>query len=259
MLFRTIKKIAVLVFLCISLFRPAFTEAEEDLVSLIREVKPSIVAVGTYYFNDKPKVKFYGTGFVIKDGGIVVTNHHVINQIIEKKIVERLRIFHDALPNTGIETIILAEDKTHDLALLKIKGEKLPPFKLGDSKTAREGEAVAFTGYPVGLVLGLNPTTHVGIISAIAPILLPSPTARAIKSDLIAYLRNPYDIFQLDATAYPGNSGSPVYLRRNGQVIGVINMVFVKGKKEHVLKEPTGITYAIPIEHVKTLLMKVNQ
>lgn len=248
------QKIFFLILACLTLFQPIQSRAEKNLVSLISEVKPGIVAIGTYYFNDIPKVRFYGTGFVVGRGGRVVTNHHVVEQIEEKNAVDRLRVFHETLPDTGIEAGVVEKDATHDLAILGIKAGKLSSLRLGDSKKVREGQAVAFTGYPIGLVLGLNPTTHVGIISAIAPILIPSPTARAIKSELIAYLRNPYDIFQVDATAYPGNSGSPVYLRDTGEVIGVINMVFVKGKKEHVLKEPTGITYAIPIDHVKKLL-----
>jgi hypothetical protein len=53
----------------------------------------------------------------------------------------------------------------------------------------QEGEEVAFTGYPIGLVLGLHPSTHAGIISAISPIVLPSPTARTIKKEMVELLR----------------------------------------------------------------------
>ena len=67
------------------------------------------------------------------------------------------------------------------------------------------------------------------------------------------HLSEPWDIFQIDATAYPGNSGSPVYRVSTGKVIGVVNKVFVKGKKEHALTAPTGITYAIPADFIKTL------
>jgi S1-C subfamily serine protease len=233
---------------------PKRQAAGNDLVSVVRAVKPGVVAVGTHYFNDVPKTRFYGTGFVVGDGRQVVTNEHILAQVQENRALNRLRIFHPEIHSKGIEATVLARDETHDLALLAIQGTRLPPLSLGNTSTVQEGQAVAFTGYPIGLVLGLNPTTHAGIISAISPILLPSPTARAIKKDLIPYLRNPFDIFQIDATAYPGNSGSPLYRSSTGEVIGVINMVFVKGKKEHILKEPTGITYAIPIEHVKALM-----
>ena len=61
-------------------------------------------------------------------------------------------------------------------------------------------------------------------------------------------------MFQLDATAYPGNSGSPVYDPATGEVIGVVNMVFVKGTKEAALAQPSGITYAIPSRYLIELL-----
>ena len=54
--------------------------------------------------------------------------------------------------------------------------------------------------------------------------------------------------------AYPGNSGSPVYDVESGEVIGIINMVFVKATRESALSQPSGITYAIPVNHLQSLL-----
>ena len=59
-----------------------------------------------------------------------------------------------------------------------------------------------------------------------------------------------------DGTAYPGNSGSPVYDPETGDVIGIINMVLVKGTKESALSQPSGITYAVPSRHLQSLLEK---
>ena len=67
-------------------------------------------------------------------------------------------------------------------------------------------------------------------------------------------LKNVSLIYQLDAIAYPGNSGSPLYDPQTGEVIGVINKVLVKDTKESALASPTGISYAIPIQFVNTLL-----
>jgi S1-C subfamily serine protease len=61
-------------------------------------------------------------------------------------------------------------------------------------------------------------------------------------------------VFQLDATAYPGNSGSPLFDPATGEVVGIVNMVFVKGTKEAALAQPSGITYAIPSQHLLELL-----
>jgi S1-C subfamily serine protease len=63
-----------------------------------------------------------------------------------------------------------------------------------------------------------------------------------------------FNIFQLDATAYPGNSGSPVFNPESGEVIGVINMVFIKSTREAALSNPSGITYAIPVNFLTELL-----
>ena len=59
-------------------------------------------------------------------------------------------------------------------------------------------------------------------------------------------------------TAYPGNSGSPVYHIESGEVVGVINKVFVSQGKESALSAPSGISYAIPVKHVDALLKKRN-
>ena len=116
----------------------------------------------------------------------------------------------------------------------------------------------AFTGYPLGAVLGLYAATNRGIISAITPIIIPASHGQRISTGLIKHLQKPYLVFQLDATAYPGNSGSPLYDLSTGHVIGVINMVFVKGKKESAITDPSGITYAIPVSYARKMLNKLG-
>ena len=59
---------------------------------------------------------------------------------------------------------------------------------------------------------------------------------------------------QLDAIAYPGNSGSPLFDIERGEVVGIINMVFVKGTKEAALSAPTGISFAIPAKYLDALV-----
>jgi S1-C subfamily serine protease len=63
-------------------------------------------------------------------------------------------------------------------------------------------------------------------------------------------------VFQLDGTAYPGNSGSPLYDPETGIVYGIINKVLIKGMKESALSHPSGITYAIPSNYVRSLLQR---
>jgi S1-C subfamily serine protease len=75
---------------------------------------------------------------------------------------------------------------------------------------------------------------------------------------MIRRLEENYSVFQLDATAYPGNSGSPLYDAETGDVIGIVSSVFVKETKEKLLRDPSGISYAIPIRHAKALLAKAG-
>ena len=100
----------------------------------------------------------------------------------------------------------------------------------------------------------MRPVTHRGIVSSITPIAVPQLAASLLNPKLIKRLSRPYDVFQLDATAYPGNSGSPLYDPGSGEVVGIVNRVFVKESKENVLEHPSGITYAIPINHAAALL-----
>ncbi len=231
---------------------------DEILADRVASVKRSIVAVGTYYFNDIPKNRYLGTGFSVFKGRKIVTNYHVVSGVIKDKKTPYLRIFHKTFGTKGIRAKIIATDEFHDLAILEQEGNLIPALKIADTKKVREGYRVLFSGYPVGFVLGLNATTHTGIVSSIAPLIKPSPSARIIDGEIIRHLSKPYDVYQIDATAFPGNSGSPVCLMSTGEVIGVINQVFVKGKKEHALTDPSGITYAIPAGFIIALNKKIQ-
>jgi S1-C subfamily serine protease len=116
-----------------------------------------------------------------------------------------------------------------------------------------------FTGFPIGAAIGLFPATHRGIVSSITPIAIPQARSAELDPKTIRRLTTgTFPIFQLDATAYPGNSGSPVFDPATGEVLGVINMVFVKGTKETALTQPSGITYAIPSKFLQDLVQKAR-
>jgi serine protease Do len=104
-------------------------------------------------------------------------------------------------------------------------------------------------------VLGMAPVTHRGIVAAVTRAMLPPPDSRLLTPRALLTLREgPVTIYQLDATAYPGNSGGPLLDADSGEVIGVVNMVMVKNTKESALSQPTGISYAIPVRFVRELL-----
>ncbi len=229
--------------------------AEQDLADTIAKIKPGIVAVGTYMPKRNPRAVFLATGFAVGDGSLIVTNAHVIPDKLDIEHLEQLAVFyHKDNADKAIIANEVVVDKEHDLAVLKITGELLPPLKLGSVSSVREGQLYGFTGFPIGMVLGLYPVTHRGIVSAITPNVIPMIRAEQINEKIHRRLQDPYNVFQLDATAYPGNSGSPLYDPDTGKVIGVINKVFVQESKENVLSKPSGISYAIPVNHVENLL-----
>lgn len=231
-----------------------------ELSDTIERVKRSVVGVGTWQEIRSPRAKLLGTGFVVGDGRHVVTNDHVVPAILDSENNEFIAVVI-AGPGGRQAEMRRAErvalDAGHDLALLRIEGRPLQPLELGNGDV-REGHSIAFTGFPVGAILGLVPATHRGIVSAVTPIALPMRSSREIDAALISRLRDTFDIYQLDATAYPGNSGSPLYDPRSGVVLGVLNMVFVKDSKESALENPTGISYAIPVRHVRALLERAD-
>jgi S1-C subfamily serine protease len=150
---------------------------------------------------------------------------------------------------------VVSIDGAHDLALLKIAGTPLPALAISPSQDIREGQSIALMGFPIGGVLGFRPVTHRGIISAITPIALPMPASRQLNETTVQRLRSgTFDVYQLDATAYPGNSGGPVMDADTGEVVGVISMVLIKGTKESALTHPSGISYAMPASYVQELL-----
>jgi S1-C subfamily serine protease len=233
--------------------------AGAGLPETIAQVKPSVVGVGTVQLTRRPPGQFVATGFVVGDGRHVLTNAHALPKSIDTERKEFLAILiPDGAPGAVREAVVTGRDPAHDLALLKFDGAPLPALRLADSGRVREGERYAFTGFPIGLVLGMRPVTHLGLISAITPIVQPQVSARTLNPKVVRRLDDPYDVFQLDATAYPGNSGSPLYDPDTGQVVGIINKVFVKESKENLLKEPSGITYAIPARYARDLLRKAG-
>ena len=253
------RKIAAVAFFLASLLSEPLAQA--DNVATIERVKGSIVAVGTFARTRTPQFRFLATGFAVGDGTLIATNAHVVPKVLDPAQQEIIAILAPAPPKDRKEQALAREakqvavDDSSDLALLKIQGPPLPALKIGDSNSAQEGQDILFTGFPIGAVLGPYPATHRGIISAITPIAIPQARASDLDPQTLHRLSSgAFAIFQLDATAYPGNSGSPVYDPATGEVLGILNMVFVKGTKEAVLTQPSGIAYAVPASHLQSLL-----
>ncbi|HEX2009826.1 MAG TPA: serine protease, partial [Roseateles sp.] len=230
----------------------------EPLPELVARAKPAVLLVGSFGLLDSPRFGFRGTGFAVGDGNHAVTNAHVLLPPDQSASGERrmaVQVYDGDRQWRQREATVVAVDATHDLALLRFDGPPLPPLRLAPNAALREGGEIALIGFPVGGALGFSHVTHRGILAARTAIALPAVGAQALNARAISQLRQgSFEVLQLDVTAYPGNSGGPVFDTGTGEVIGVVSMVLIKGTRESALSAPTGISYAMPVEHVQALL-----
>ncbi len=156
-----------------------------------------------------------GSGVIVGEDGLIVTNEHVIRDADE--IVVRLA------DRTEYRAKVVGADPRTDIALLRIRSSrKLPVAVLGDSSRLRVGEWAIAVGNP----FGLESTVTVGVVSA---------TGRTeLGSDPVS------EFIQTDASINPGNSGGPL-LNTRGEVIGINSAMMSAGQ---------GIGFAIPINTV---------
>lgn len=225
------------------------------LADVAAAAKPSIVVVGTFQRTRSPAFIPLGTGFVVGDGRLIATNAHVRLRQVNTEQLESMVIVLPAQANVPREVQRVSIDDAHDLALLRLRdGSPLPALQLA-SGTPREGQGIVLIGFPLPGLLGLTPALQGGIISAIAPISIPAPRADKLEASLIRQMSaGAYPIYVLDAVARPGNSGSPVLDVDSGKVLGIVSGGMVRQSREPGMTEPTGITYAIPVEHLRRLL-----
>lgn len=236
--------------------------AHADPMDTIERVKSSVVAIGTFERTRNPAFAFRGTGFAIGDGSWIATNAHVLPPTLDS---ERRESLVAVLPGINIATgqartaRVLAVDRTNDLAILAIEGAKIPPLRLTEAFRVREGQTLYFTGFPIGAVLGLIPVTHRAMVAALTPISIPTSDAAQLDAQSIRRLSSGASaVMQLDATAYPGNSGSPLYDPESGGVVGILNSVFVKASRETLLSQPSGIAYALPVQWLLDLMKTIK-
>ncbi len=174
------------------------------------------------YF-DKMPAETFGSGFVIDESGLVLTNYHVIRG------AERVEI--RSADNTTYPASLVGSDALTDLALLKVSELRLPALNWGDSRKVVSGQLAWAIGSPHGLDLSVS----LGIISAVnRPTLLDSPFQ---------------DFLQTDASINPGSSGSPL-LDSQGAIIGVNTAMAVDAF--------AGISFALPAHIAKNVVSQLR-
>jgi Do/DeqQ family serine protease len=163
-----------------------------------------------------------GSGVILGAGGIVVTNHHVIDGAQQITVVLNDR--------REFEAKVVLSDEHADLAVLKIDthGERLPVLELGDSDQLEVGDLVLAIGDP----FGVGQTVTSGIVSALA--------RTGIGSDVSSFI-------QTDAAINPGNSGGAL-VDLDGKLVGINTAIFSQSGGS------IGIGFAIPTALVRTVL-----
>ena len=164
-----------------------------------------------------------GTGVVIVDTGIILTNLHVVHGAKAIKVV-----FHDGLESDAIVTGVQPE---HDLAVLQAKTipDDLYAATLRSTQGLRPGEPVVAVGFP----FGIGPSVSTGVISGLGR-EYQNADGKRILTNLI----------QFDAAVNPGNSGGPL-VTLEGEVIGIVTGLL--NPTEH--RVFIGIGFAVPIEN----------
>tara|TARA_B100002003_G_scaffold146759_1_gene135852 strand:+ start:89 stop:1252 length:1164 start_codon:yes stop_codon:yes gene_type:complete len=194
-----------------------------NIADVVASVKPSVVAISTEvvavdFFNRPRTQQGVGSGWIIREDGIIVTNNHVV------KGAERISVTLDDGRTFLVELSSLATDPLTDLAVLKIEAENLPVATIGNSSRMRVGDWVV----AIGNALGEGTRATQGIVSR-QDISVPVDNTQVL-----------YGLIETDAAINPGNSGGPL-VNMAGEVIGITS-----AKLSAVEIEGTG--FAIGVE-----------
>ncbi|MBZ9572291.1 trypsin-like peptidase domain-containing protein [Patescibacteria group bacterium] len=229
------------------------TNQEQAIIGVVKEVSSAVVSIvitknlpviEKYYikpFEEEPfQIPQYrqriekkeiggGSGFIVSEEGMILTNRHVV----EDKEAE-----YTVLTNDGrsFEAKVLARDPGQDLAIIKIEGGDFSTVGLDDSSNLQIGQTVIAIGNALG---EFKNTVSVGVISGLGR------TVTASGGGLVEILE---DVIQTDAAINKGNSGGPL-LNLKGEVIG-INTAMALGAE--------NIGFAVPINKAKRAIEQVK-
>jgi hypothetical protein len=164
--------------------------------------------------DDRGSIIGQGSGFIVTPGGAVVSNLHVVQGAAMVRV---------KLPNGDVyKTADLVDvDDAKDIAILKIKGFKLPTVTLGDSDKAEVGDPVVVISSPEGLINSLT----TGVISGVRRL-------------------DTHRVFQITAPISPGSSGGALF-NADGEIIGIVT---------YLLKSGQNINFALPINYARGMI-----
>lgn len=197
-------------------------ETELSLQELYQSCSPSIVAISGYI--DGKAGYNWGTGVVLSEDGLILTNTHVIEDCDRATVT----LYDDSV----YEAELVGADAVSDIAVLKIEASGLPAASFGESGSLMVGDKVAAIGNPLGETFRMTLTD--GIISAI--------------ERGISYNGHSMTLLQTNTALNEGNSGGPLF-NMYGQVVGVTNMKMMSS-----YSSIEGIGFAIPSSTVRNVV-----
>jgi len=203
---------------------------EKNVLDIIEKVSKSVVNISTLklvqnMFYQAIPVSGIGSGTIIDDKGLILTNNHVVGGSDNINVT--------LWNNEVLEGTIVGSCAVHDIAVIRVNARSIQAAELGDSDKLRVGQSVYAIGNPFGLAGG--PSVTSGVVSAINR-TIESP--RGILENLV----------QTDAAINPGNSGGPL-LNLQGEVVGMNTAILSE------TRQFSGIGFAIPSD---TITREVN-
>lgn len=195
------------------------------VISVVDHVGPAIVSISVG--QETPETAFEptgaGSGFVITPDGYILTNSHVVS--LARKIEA---VFMDG---RRLPAMVVGEDPSTDLAVIRVSSFDLPYAVLGDSSELKVGQLVIAMGNP----FGFQSTVSTGVVSALG---------RSLRSQQGRLIEN---IIQHTAPLNPGNSGGPL-LDSKGRVSGINTAIIAMAQ---------GIGFAIPANTAKNVVSQI--
>ena len=164
-----------------------------------------------------------GSGVVITDDGLIMTNHHVIDNSTEVRV-----IFEDG---RMYEANIIGSDRLTDIGLVKITASNLIPIAIGNSDKMLVGDLAVAIGHP--LTLGAAPTVTTGVVSALERRL-------DVGGDVMGTSVTLFGLIQTDAPITRGSSGGAL-INKNGELIGITTAIATADVGAE------GLGFAVPV------------
>ncbi len=205
----------------------------ELLVSVYDRVSPGVVAIQTLSSDGGG----LGSGFVYDKQGHIITNYHVIEDVVDFEI--------DFPSGEKVHGEVIGSDLDSDIAVVKVDvpSDILVPLTLGSSDSLRVGQPVVAIGNPYGY----KSTMTLGIVSA------KGRTLESIRESPSGGVFSAGALIQTDASINPGNSGGPL-LNLSGDVIGINRAIKTNLTSQLGELENSGIGFAVTVDIVKRVV-----